>query len=80
NSISHPDEVLSVHKQYSEIGCDILITNTLTMNGVYIETHRIGMDVKEANLSGAQLAGSAASAEQYVVGDNSNERRRHGCS
>ena len=72
NSISHPDEVLSVHKQYSEIGCDILITNTLTMNGVYIETHRIGMDVKEANLSGAQLAGSAASAEQYVVGDISS--------
>ncbi len=25
NCISHPDEVLSVHKQYSEIGCDILL-------------------------------------------------------
>ncbi|MFC1737104.1 homocysteine S-methyltransferase family protein [Candidatus Hydrogenedentota bacterium] len=72
NCISHPDEVLSVHKQYSDIGCDILTTNTLTMNGIFIETHGIGVDVKEVNLSGARLAKAAVASEQYVLGDISS--------
>ena len=72
NCISHPEEVLAVHKRYSEAGCDILITNTLTMNGIAIETHGIGVDVKEVNLSGARLAKAAVASEQYVLGDISS--------
>ena len=72
NCISHPDEVLSVHKEYSEVGCDILITNTLTMNGICIEAHGLGVGVKEVNLSGARLARAAVSGEQYVLGDISS--------
>ena len=72
NCISHPDEVLSVHKQYSAAGCDILIPNTLTMNGISIETHGIGVDVKEVNLSGARLAKDAVISEQFVLGDISS--------
>jgi 5-methyltetrahydrofolate--homocysteine methyltransferase len=72
NCVSHPDEVLSVHKQYAEIGCDILITNTLTMNRISIETHRVGVDVKKVNLSGAKLAKAAAGSDQCVLGDISS--------
>ncbi len=72
NCISHPDEVLSVHKQYSEVGCGILITNTLTMNGISVERHRTGVDVKEVNLSGVRLAKAAVAPEQYVLGDISS--------
>ena len=72
NCISHPDAVLAVHKEYSEIGCDFLITNTLTMNRISIETHGVGVDVKEVNLSGARLARSAATPGQYVLGDISS--------
>ena len=72
NNISHPEEVLAVHKKYSEIGCDILITNTLTMNRIYIETHNVGVDVRQVNVAGAELARSAAHRGQYVLGDISS--------
>ena len=72
NCLSHPDEVLAIHRKYSEIGCDILITNTLTMNRIYIETHGIGVDVKDVNVTGAKLARSAVDDKQYVLGDISS--------
>jgi 5-methyltetrahydrofolate--homocysteine methyltransferase len=72
NCISHPDYVYSVHKHYSEIGCDILITNTLTMNRIFIETHGLGVDVMDVNLSATKLARAAAGAGQYVLGNISS--------
>jgi len=72
NNISHPEDVLSIHKKYSQIGCDILITNTLTMNRIYVETHNVGVDVREVNLAGAQLARSAVKNHQCVLGDVSS--------
>ena len=39
NCVTNPDDVLSVHKRYVDSGCHLLITNTLTMNRVYIESH-----------------------------------------
>jgi len=72
NCVSHPDDVLSVHKRYAEIGCDILITNTLTMNRISIETHGLGVDVRDVNLSGAKLARAAAGPGQCVLGDISS--------
>ena len=72
NCVFHPDAVLAVHKAYIDAGCDILITNTLTMNRISIESHAVGVDVKEVNLRGAELARSAASGGQYVLGDISS--------
>jgi 5-methyltetrahydrofolate--homocysteine methyltransferase len=69
NNISHPEDVLSIHKKYSQIGCDVLITNTLTINRIYVETHDVGVDVREVNLAGAKLARSAVGDHQYVLGD-----------
>jgi 5-methyltetrahydrofolate--homocysteine methyltransferase len=72
NNIFHPEKVWAIHKAFSEAGCDILITNTLNMNRIYLETHHIGVDVKEVNLAGTRLAKSAANLEQYVLGDISS--------
>ena len=72
NCIFHPDTVSTIHKQYSEIGCDLLITNTLTMNRISIETHGVGVDVREVNLAGVHLARSAMNEGQYVLGDISS--------
>ena len=72
NCVTHPDDVYSVHKRYSEIGCDILITNTLTMNRIFIETHHLGVDVLDVNLAGTKLARAAAVEGQYVLGDISS--------
>ncbi|MBN1429765.1 MAG: homocysteine S-methyltransferase family protein [Anaerolineae bacterium] len=69
NSVTHPDAVLAVHRQYVDSGIDLLITNTLTMNRVAIESHNVGVDVREVNLAGAKLARSAVREGQYVLGD-----------
>ena len=71
-SITHPDAVLAIHRQYVECGVDVLITNTLTMNRVNIESHNIGVDVREVNLAGAKLAKAAVREGQYVLGDISS--------
>jgi len=72
NCVTHPDAVLAVHRRYAERGIDLLITNTLTMNRVNIESHSIGVDVREVNLEGARLAREAAGAAQSVLGDMSS--------
>ncbi len=72
NNLTHPEAVLAVHRRYAGCGVDLLITNTLTMNRVYIETHKLGVDVREVNLAGARLAREAARDGQYVLGDISS--------
>jgi 5-methyltetrahydrofolate--homocysteine methyltransferase len=42
------------------------------MNRIYIETHNLGVDVREVNLAGAKLAKRAADQNQYVLGDISS--------
>jgi 5-methyltetrahydrofolate--homocysteine methyltransferase len=72
SSISHPDMVLAIHQQYVECGVDLLITNTLTMNRVNIESHNVGVDVREVNWAAVRLAKAAAREGQYVLGDMSS--------
>ena len=69
NNITHPQIVQDIHKEYADCGCDILITNTLSMNRIYIETHQLDISVRDVNLTGAKLAKSAAGNHQYVLGD-----------
>jgi 5-methyltetrahydrofolate--homocysteine methyltransferase len=68
-NVTHPDAVLAIHRQYVSCGIDLLITNTLTMNRVFIDAHHLGVDVTEVNLAGARLAKTAVRNGQYVLGD-----------
>jgi len=69
SNITHPEAVLAVHQQYAECGVDLLITNTLTMNRINIESHNIDVDIREVNLAGVRLAKAATRKGQYVLGD-----------
>jgi len=69
NNLSNPDAVLTIHKNYAASGADLLITNTLTMNRIYIESEGDDVDVREVNLAGARLAREAAADGKYVLGD-----------
>ena len=70
--LTDPDAVLAVHRSYAEQGAMLLITNTLTMNRVYIESHGLDVDVRAVNLAGARLARQAVVGGQYVLGDISS--------
>ena len=71
-NLEEPQAVLEVHRAYAEAGCDALITNTLTMNRVYIETHNVGVSVQDVNRAGAELARAAAGDRLCVLGDMSS--------
>lgn len=69
STLSHPDTVLEIHKDYVQCGCHILTANTFAMNRVYIETHKVDIDVRTVNVTGVQLAKQATDHDQYIVGD-----------
>jgi 5-methyltetrahydrofolate--homocysteine methyltransferase len=69
NNLDNPNVVLEIQREYAQSGCDALTTNTLTMNRIFIETHNLGVDVREANRAGAELARQAANSNQCVLGN-----------
>ena len=72
NNLDAPEAVREIHRAYLRAGSDVLITNTLTMNRLYVETHRVGVSVAEVNRAGAALAREAAGSERCVLGDMSS--------
>jgi len=72
NNLDAPRAVLDIHQAYSRCGCDAVTTNTLTMNRLYIETHKVDVSVRAVNRAGAELADQAAVCNQYVLGDMSS--------
>ncbi len=67
-----PQAVIEVHRAYLQAGCDALVTNTLTMNRIYIETHNVGVSVQEVNRAGVELARQVAGSDRCVLGDMSS--------
>src|SRR3990172_5226349 len=72
NNVTNPDAVLAIHEKYAAAGADLLITNTLTMNRTNVESHNVGVEVREVNLAGVRLAKEAAGQGRYVLGDMSS--------
>ncbi len=59
NNLSNPAAVSEIHQDYLAAGSMALITNTLTMNRIYVETHHLEVDLQEINRAGAGLAAAA---------------------
>ena len=72
NNLDAAEAVLEIHREYVESGSQALTTNTLTMNRIFIETHDVGVSVREINKAGAELARQAAGTERFVLGDVSS--------
>jgi 5-methyltetrahydrofolate--homocysteine methyltransferase len=72
NCIYNPGAVVEIHEQYLAVGSQMIITNTLTMNRVYIETHNMDVDVRDVNLAAVSLARSVATDGQFILGDISS--------
>ena len=73
NNILNPDKVRTVHDKYLKNGSDVIITNTLTMNPVYIKEHGVDIDFEKVNLAGAKIAKEAAAKTgAFVAGDISS--------
>ena len=71
-SMKNPDKVLEVHQRYVAAGSKLLITNSLTMNRIYLETHKVDVNIQEVNQSACRIARKAAGTECFVLGDMSS--------
>jgi methionine synthase I (cobalamin-dependent) len=70
--------VVKVHEDYLAAGSAAVITNTLTMNRVFIESHRLEIDVGKVNRAGARLAREAVNGkggQAFVLGNLSSRGR-----
>ncbi len=72
NNLTNPEAVLAVHRDYVKAGANAIITNTLTMNRISLESHGAEVDLCGVNMAGARLAREAAGAERLVFGDMSS--------
>ncbi|WLR60544.1 bifunctional homocysteine S-methyltransferase/methylenetetrahydrofolate reductase [Guptibacillus hwajinpoensis] len=67
-NLSHPEQVLNIHRAYVEAGSDVIQTNTYGAN--YSKLARYGLEdlVKEMNTEAVKLARQAANKATYVFG------------
>ena len=72
SNLTNPDAVIEVHKDYIKSGSNAILTNTLTMNRVFIESHKLDIDVAEVNRAGAVLANRAMQGNGHVLGNLSS--------
>jgi 5-methyltetrahydrofolate--homocysteine methyltransferase len=72
SNLADPDAVIQVHGDYVRAGTAAIITNTLTMNRIFVESHRLAIDVAEVNRAGAALARRAAGEKAQVLGNLSS--------
>ncbi|HZF66953.1 MAG TPA: methionine synthase [Gemmatirosa sp.] len=61
-SITRPDVIAGIHRQYLEAGADILETNTFNSTAVSMADYGMSALARELNVEGARLARSVADA------------------
>lgn len=71
-SITRPDVISAIHKEYLEAGSDIIETNTFSSNSISMEDYDMQDLVYELNVASAQIAKSAA--KEYTDKDPSRPR------
>ncbi|GAM14481.1 bifunctional homocysteine S-methyltransferase/methylenetetrahydrofolate reductase [Mesobacillus selenatarsenatis] len=67
-NISHPDDIIRIHKAYISAGADLIQTNTYAANYIKLERYGLEDQVKEINSAAVRLARQAAGTDAYVLG------------
>lgn len=58
--LTRPDVIETIHREYLEVGTDIIETNTFNTNSISMEDYNMSDLVKEINIAAAKLARKAA--------------------
>src|SRR5437667_11749518 len=59
-TLTQPEIIKSIHRQYLEAGADIIETNTFNSNAISMSDYKMESLVYELNVAGAKLARSVA--------------------
>ncbi|MFB6467146.1 bifunctional homocysteine S-methyltransferase/methylenetetrahydrofolate reductase [Cytobacillus sp. Hz8] len=67
-NLSHPEEIIKIHRTYIQAGADVIQTNTYAAN--YIKLQRYGLEdqVKEINSAAVRIAKKAVGENTYILG------------
>ena len=68
-SLTNPADVYNFHLDFARLGIDCHTSNTFTTNRIYLESHGLKTDLRQAVLAGVKLARQAAKKDQFVFGD-----------
>lgn len=67
-NLTRPDFIKSIHKEYVESGCDVILTNTFGASKFKLEKYGLSDKVYDINYAGAKLASEVAGQNIYVLG------------
>src|SRR5438876_10023159 len=71
-SITQPQIILNIHRQYLEAGADIIETNTFNSNAISMSDYKMQSMVYDLNVAAAKLARGAA---DEVMGNDPSHTR-----
>ncbi len=67
-NLEQPEKIRQLHRAYTDVGAQVVLTNTFGCNSKRLELHKLQDRVAELNIAGARVAGEvAAEATQPVV-------------
>jgi len=67
-NISHPEDLVRIHKAYMDAGANLIQTNTYAANYIKLERYGLEDQVKEINSAAVKLARQVADTKAYVLG------------
>ncbi len=67
-NLSHPEDILNIHRAYIEAGADVIQTNTYAANAYKLQRYGLEDQVKEINRAAVKIAREAAGHDIFVLG------------
>ncbi|MBR2069265.1 MAG: bifunctional homocysteine S-methyltransferase/methylenetetrahydrofolate reductase [Candidatus Gastranaerophilales bacterium] len=66
-NLTNPNLIKSIHQEYINSGCDVILTNTFGANKFKLEKYGLSNKLYEINYKGAMIAREAAKDEIFVL-------------
>lgn len=78
-NLTHPDEIVAIHRAYIEAGADIIQTNTYGAKRHRLKAYGYEDKTREINQQAVMLAKQAAKSETFVLGTIGASRGQRQC-
>ena len=67
-NLTNPDLIKSIHQEYIDAGCDVILTNTFGANSFKLEKYGLANKIYDINYMAAKNAIEVATEDVYVLG------------
>lgn len=67
-NLTNPDLIKSIHQEYIDAGCDVILTNTFGANSFKLEKYGLANKIYDINFMAAKNAIEVAKEDVYVLG------------